>query len=189
VTGAADQETLQKQYDRVLLEYRFQVQLNWDRAKHYLTFNTLLFGAAVALSKDASSAMSYTGVSALLLIAGVNSGLGWFGVGKGQEYYREIRFIKAALETALKLDEYAIATTPGMKRDHDLESAGTPTSGVHRLGKITTQIRWLLILIGALAFAGAAFAGHAAFAARTLPSAQSPVAVAPSAKSNALSLR
>jgi hypothetical protein len=23
-----------------LQEYRFQIQLNWDRTKHYLTFNT-----------------------------------------------------------------------------------------------------------------------------------------------------
>jgi len=84
VTGAASEVDLEKQYDRVLLEYRFQKQLNWDRAKHYLTFNTLLCAAAVALSKDASSAMSYAGVSSLLLIAGFNSVLGWFGVGKGQ---------------------------------------------------------------------------------------------------------
>lgn len=167
MTGAPVELDLEKQYERVLLEYRFQVQLNWDRAKHYLTFNTLLFGAAVALSKDASSSMSYAGVSALLLIAGLNSGLGWFGIGKAHEYYREIRSIKAALETALNLGKYAIVTTPGMKRDHDLASAGTPASGANRLGKITMQIRWLLVVIGVFAFVGAACAGIAAVSARS----------------------
>jgi hypothetical protein len=36
---------VQKQYELVLQEYRFQVQLNWDRAKHFLIFNTAILAA------------------------------------------------------------------------------------------------------------------------------------------------
>jgi hypothetical protein len=161
VTGDTSQVALERQYERVLEEYRFQVQLNWDRAKHYLTFNTLLFGAAVALSKDASCA-TYAGVCALLFIAGCNSWFGQFAVAKGQEYYRAIRTTKTTLEVALDLGAHAIATTPGMKRDHDIEPAGTPATGARRLGKITQQIRLLLAVIGVLAFIGSVCAGYAA---------------------------
>ncbi len=91
----------------------------------------------------------------MLFIAGCNSWFGQAAVAKGQGYYRKTKAIKAALERALNLGEYAIVTTPGMKRDHDVAPAGTPETAAHRLGKITQQIRVLLAIIGALAFIGA----------------------------------
>ena len=160
--GRTTEAVLENQYERVLVEYRFQVQLNWDRAKHYLTFNTLVLGAAVALSKGTSNAMSYGGVSALLIIAGLNSYFGQLAVAKGHEYYRAIRSTKAELELALRLEAYAITTTPGMKRDRDIAPAGTPETGASRLGRITQQVRLLLAVIGVLAFGGAVCAAYAA---------------------------
>lgn len=68
----------EKQYGHVLAEYRFQVLLNWDRTKHYFTFNTVLFGAAVALYKEAVAWPAKAGISALLLIATFNSFHGAF---------------------------------------------------------------------------------------------------------------
>jgi hypothetical protein len=46
-------------------EYRFQAQLNWDRAKQYLAFNTTILGAAVALSKDAVAWPARLGLDSL----------------------------------------------------------------------------------------------------------------------------
>jgi hypothetical protein len=43
-----DTPGLEKQYDRVLQEYRFQVQLNWDRAKHYLVLKAIAVVAGVS---------------------------------------------------------------------------------------------------------------------------------------------
>lgn len=82
---------IEKQYANVLAEYRFQVQLNWDRTKHYFTFNTALLGAAVALYKLDESWPARAGVSALLLIAATNSIHDAFAVGRGHEYYRSHR--------------------------------------------------------------------------------------------------
>ena len=64
---------LKKQYEFALQEYRFQIQLNWDRAKHFLIFNTAAFAAAAALYKNASTPPTRAGVAALLLLATLNS--------------------------------------------------------------------------------------------------------------------
>jgi hypothetical protein len=164
---------LQKHYEQVLAEYRFQVLLNWDRAKHYLIFNTAIFGAAAALYKGATSWASEAAVAALLLIATLNSFAGQLAVALGQQYYRNIRDTKTALERDLGLEQYAIVSTPGMGRAHGVKAAGTPEVGRCRLRKITTQIRILLGAIGVFAALGAAYAVHASY--ETFSAPQSPV--------------
>lgn len=150
----------EKQYGHVLAEYRFQVLLNWDRTKHYFTFNTVLLGAAVALAWPARA-----GLSALLLIAAFNSFHGAFAVGRGHEYYRSTRKTKASLEEKLGLNLLAIQSTPGMQRDVHLAAEGTPGTGAQRFGSITTQAIWLLRLIGAFSALGALYAAYASFVA------------------------
>jgi hypothetical protein len=151
-------EDLRKQYDAVLLEYRFQLQLNWDRAKHYLVFNTATLGAAVALYRDAKTWVPEAAVSALLALAAFNSYAGQAAVASGHEYYRRIRANKTRLEKALGLEEYAIDSTPGMRRDHDAATAGTPEAGQGRGGKITGNIRRLLWAIAAVCALGSVYA-------------------------------
>jgi hypothetical protein len=138
------------------------VQLNWDRAKHYLTFNTILFAAAVALSKDASGWTSYAGVAILLLIAALNSFFGQSAVQLGHEYYRAIRAIKTSLEKELQLGAHAIVTTPGMMREHGILPAGTPAAGSRRPRRIKEQTRALLATISLFAGLGAVVAAYAA---------------------------
>jgi hypothetical protein len=161
--GPSPSDKLPKQYELVLQEYRFQVQLNWDRAKHYLVFNTALFGAAVALYKDARTWAPEGAVGLLLLLVALNSLAGQHAVAVGHEYYQDVRSLKTRLEKELGLEKYAIASTPGMKRDHDVDAAGTPRSGKQRLIKIVTGIRALLVVIAVFGGVGATYALHASY--------------------------
>ena len=156
---------LEKQYAHVLAEYRFQVQLNWDRTKHYFTFNTVLLGAAVALYKDAEEWPAKAGIAALLLIAAANSVHGAFAVSRGHDYYRSIRKTKASLEAKLGLESFAIRSTPGMQRDVDLAAEGTPATGSRRFWSISAQARALLVFIGVISALGAVYAAVAAYPA------------------------
>lgn len=127
---------LENQYGQVLAEYRFQVLLNWDRTKHYFTFNTVLLGAAVALYKEAAAWGGKAGIAALLFIAAFNSFHGAFAVGRGHEYYRSIRKTKASLEEKLDLDSLAIQSTPGMQRDVDLAPGARPLRARNAFGAL-----------------------------------------------------
>ena len=126
------------QYGHVLAEYRFQVLLNWDRSKHFFTFNTILFGAAIALYKQDSSWEAQAGVAALLLIVALNSFHGMSAIKRGHEYYRSIRKTKAVLEDELGLGPHAIQSTPGMQETSMLQpkephAAGRVASPASRL--------------------------------------------------------
>lgn len=102
-------EDLRKQYELVLQEYRFQVLLNWDRAKHFLIFNAGLFAAAVALYKSGATAMAKVGIAVLLVLCAANSIVGRHAVGEGHRMYRAIRGTKTKLEKALRIGDYAIS--------------------------------------------------------------------------------
>jgi hypothetical protein len=153
---------LQKQYELVLQEYRFQVQLNWDRTKHYLVFNTAIFGAAGILYKNATTWPPQAAVTALLVVAAFNSYAGMRAIELGHEFYQNIRHTKAELEKALGLDQYAIRSTPGMRRDHAEAPEGTPDSGRKRRRKIVEDARSLLKVLCAFAAAGAIYSAYAA---------------------------
>ncbi len=158
----ANKPDLQKQYELVLQEYRFQVQLNWDRAKHFLIFNTAIFAAAVALYRNGATISAKLGVAALMLVAATNSFVGRHAVAQGHEFYREIRNLKARLETLLGLEGFAIQSTAGMKRERDHAAEGTPGTGKGRLSSITIQVQALLLLIGLFAGLGAVYAVYEA---------------------------
>lgn len=151
---------LQKQYELVLQEYRFQVQLNWDRAKHYLVFNTAIFGAAVALYNDAQH-WAYAGVGALLFLAAFNSYVGTRALRLGHEFYQNIRATKALLERELGIEAFAILSTPGMRRDHGIEADGTPEAGRQRRRKITSDMRNLLWALCGISTLGALYSAYA----------------------------
>jgi hypothetical protein len=168
-SGAAPPERheLQKQYELVLQEYRFQVQLNWDRTKHFLIFNTAIFAAAVALYKGGSTASAKLGIAVLMILATANSFVGRHALSLGHEMYRNIRGTKTKLEKLLGLADHAILSTAGMKRDHDAAPEGTPGSGRSRIGTITFQLQALLVLIGSFSAVGAVYAIYEAAAGQT----------------------
>ncbi len=149
---------LQKQYELVLQEYRFQVQLNWDRAKHFLIFNTAILAAAVALYKSGSTPIAKLGIAALMTLSALNSFMGRHSVAEGHRFYREIRDLKTRLESELGLGDFAIASTPGMKRSRGEAPEGTPKSGRGRLRTINFQLQALLVIIGLVSVMGTAYA-------------------------------
>jgi hypothetical protein len=149
---------LQKQYELVLQEYRFQVQLNWDRAKHFLIFNTAVLAAAVALYKSGATSVAKLGVAALLTLSAINSFVGRHTVDEGHKIYRDIRSTKTRLEKLLGLGNLAIQSTAGMKREHDEAPEGTPGTGKTRKTAITFQLQALLVLIAVFSALGAGYA-------------------------------
>jgi hypothetical protein len=155
VTQTPDFDALRKQYELVLQEYRFQVQLNWDRSKHYLTFNTTLLGAAVALSKNADTLPARAGLFGLLVVAAMNSYAGMQATSIGHRYYQRTRSTKSELEKVLGLGTYSIQSTPGMRRDHDSVALGTPEAKAERFGSIVQQTRALLGVLCAFSTIGA----------------------------------
>jgi hypothetical protein len=119
------------------------------------------------------------GTSALLYVAALNSIVGRFSVGFGHGYYQGIRDLKTKLEKELGLAEYAIVSTPGMRRGHDLAAAGTPRHAKGRWTKITSQIQALLLFIAVLSGAGALYATYrtvSQFIAERTSAAQCPPA-------------
>jgi hypothetical protein len=159
-----ERRELQKQYELVLQEYRFQVQLNWDRTKHFLIFNTAIFAAAVALYKGGGTVFAKLGIAVLMMLATANAFVGRHAVSQGHEMYRSIRGTKTKLEKVLGLGDYAILSTAGMKRDDDAAPEGTPSSGRSRIRTITFQLQALLVLIGSFSAVGAVYAIYEAAA-------------------------
>jgi hypothetical protein len=97
-------ELLLKVYSTAIDEYRFNVQLNWDRTKFFIFLSSGLLAAGVGLIKIAQDSTQtwiflvvFFFLSAFINIFGLNT----VSVGKG--YYREAVFIKTILERELGL--------------------------------------------------------------------------------------
>lgn len=149
-------------YAAAIAEYRFQVQLTWDRAKHYLVFSGVLLGAATGLLRLGDGNGSYWLVGLILLFTGLNAISGGYSVNVSHKYYRSARSKKAVFEKALGLTapiagfdsgtSFAIETTPGMEgQASDRKPSGPKIT-------ITRQICWLLVLVGAASLVAASLA-------------------------------
>jgi hypothetical protein len=152
--GKAD---LLKLYELSLLEYRFQVLLNWDRSKQMLVIDGVLLAAAAAIYRlDPIGTPAIVGV--LFALVSLTSLLGIAGTQRGHAYYRATRETKAKYEQKLGLDKLGLAleTTAGMKETHRPEEA--PLSRRLQfwswIGKLTVHLQFLF-----LAAAGAGIAG------------------------------
>ena len=100
-------------YRVALDEYRFQVNLNWQRSQYYLTFNSALVAVGAGLLQALQGRANI--VDAFLFLIGVfSSGFAILATYVQQGYYRATRDGKKRLEQELGLEEFAIRTTPGM---------------------------------------------------------------------------
>lgn len=134
-------DELMKFYDIAINEYRFQVNLNWQRSQYYLVFNTAILAVATGLVRFSD------GLAGIL-----NAAL--FGFGSAccflclaasrsqQEYYRAARNHVSEIEERLGIGSLRLATTPRM--------AGI----ARRFGKVKTFNQILLTLIGVVDFLG-----------------------------------
>ena len=106
-------EELWRQYAHALDEYRFQVQLNWDRTKYLLTLDIGVIPAGTALlglprvDRGLVAAVYLTGIAV--------SVLGVVTLRTQRDYYQSARQLKGELEERLGLGDLALQTTPGMR--------------------------------------------------------------------------
>jgi hypothetical protein len=105
-------ELLLKVYSTAIDEYRFNVQLGWDRTKFFLLLSSGLITAGVGLIKVAQDSTQtsffliiFFVLSILINIFGLNS------VAVGKVYYRESVFIKTIIERELGL----LKAIPGLQ--------------------------------------------------------------------------
>lgn len=114
-----DDRDLWNLYKITLDERNFQVNLNWDRTKHYFLLNFAAFGAVGALKELGALEQSL-----LFVLVILNALFAAYSIKRGHEYYRETRtrllFIQRQLGI-LKEDPaaspLATKTTRGMVRE------------------------------------------------------------------------
>jgi hypothetical protein len=124
-------------YKSALDEYRFQVNLNWNRTQYYLALNIAILGVAVGIQELTDGGLVFL-ATILYLVGFVCCILSFAAAHVQHGYYRRSRDHKDALETRLNLDDLAIKTTPGMG------------SKIRRLGRVTTFNN---VVLGILAIA------------------------------------
>lgn len=107
-------------YRHAIEEYRFEVQLSWERTRFYLGLNMALLAAVATLLRITSDSWEpLVGISVIGLCA---SSLGISTIRKAHQYYRRTIWKKTVIEQALGLNEtvsaqadqhetWAIATT------------------------------------------------------------------------------
>lgn len=127
-------------------EYRFQVNLNWNRTQYYIVLNLGILGLATGLFKvnggDEAPVITY----GLYFAGALCCVLALFAGQVQRAYYRQTKDHKARLESLLGLGALAIRTTPGM--------GGT----VRRVAKVTTFHTVILSVVLALDLVGFAYA-------------------------------
>jgi hypothetical protein len=136
-------EELYNLYEYALEEYRFQVNLNWNRTQYYLTLNVGIIGIATGIVQFAKGRVGNL-TAGIYLAGAVCCALSILASRTQQSYYRAARDHKTALEDKLALGDLAIRTTVGMG---SLE---------RRLGKVTTMLSVVLCVLLLVNLAGVA---------------------------------
>lgn len=137
-------------YEIAIQEYRFQVNLNWDRTKFFFTLNSALVAAAAALIKLGGSATSYFFIALLFGIGALTSWIGKKTTQRGHDYYRNTRWKKTVIEDQLGLHQplkgyeqptnLAIGSTLGQQEHYGILHSPAPTGGRPRRGSITSGV-------------------------------------------------
>jgi hypothetical protein len=135
-------------YGRVVDEYRFQVQLNWDRVKYLIAYNTAVFTAGVGLVK-LGGPFGRALVIGVFAIGIVGCALTAAAARTQHQYYATIRNQMTTLSARLSLGDAAIATTPGAR--------GMPRTWVQKLARVQTLIYAVLVVTGVADILGAIY--------------------------------
>lgn len=102
-----DRPELLQLYEVAIAEYRFNVQLSWDRLKFFVGLNLALIAALGFGPSSVPIAVGY-------LAGAITSALGALVVRKAHGYYQATRRHFQALERDLGLGALGLSTTPGM---------------------------------------------------------------------------
>lgn len=98
-----NQEELRELYRIAIEEYRFQVNLNWDRTKFYLGLNLTVIAGAAGLVNPAKTWQGQIISSAIFFVGFFIALAGGKALTQGHKYYRKIVVTKTLLEAELKL--------------------------------------------------------------------------------------
>jgi hypothetical protein len=166
-------ELMLKVYGATLDEYRFNVQLAWDRTKFFIVVNSGLIGAGVGLFKIGDAATEIFLIP-FFLLSMVIAVFGLQTVAIGKNYYRESIFKKTLIENELGLlssveglpdterATLSIAVTDGQRNYRKIllgeaaqMSSAAPSLSLGTISGQAEAIFWMMIAIEAL---GAAIA-------------------------------
>ena len=125
-------------YKVVLDEYRFQVNLNWERNKFYVLLNSGLITATCGLLKIPGFKFAELNTLPLFALGLLCSWIGLVTLLKGVEYRRRIVYRKGQLEKQLAdtLNISTIDTTKGMREVPDLDLARKPGEGTSPMASL-----------------------------------------------------
>ena len=161
------QELLLKVYDAAINEYRFNVNLGWDRTKFFLVASGGLIAAGIGLIKvtegDLLTSVFLVGFFILSMII-TYCGLKALAVSK--LYYREAIFIKTVVERELGLLEplpnlqdpranLSIAVTDGQRDIQAILFGGKPAGRTISPGTVVWNIKIIFWIMICIEFAGA----------------------------------
>jgi hypothetical protein len=138
-TSEPSRDELLDLYKVAVEEYRFQVQLNWDRAKYFLGFNTAVIGVGTGLIKVGDSHQAAPLLIGIFVVGLVAAALSGCAVYLQHNYYRSTRDRMVSLDRQLSLQGGVVATTPGIR--------GERVGRLSRLGRVQNILYTLLVII------------------------------------------
>lgn len=151
MAGSADEPDRRAEemalHELAVAEYRFQVQLNWDRAKYLLGFNATVTGVGTGLVQVGNEVTRL--LLGIFVIGLVSAALSAVAVTLQHAYYERTRDQMVAQGCRLELGDRAVTTTPG--------SRGTRTRWWHRLGRVQTILHILLAVCASVDVFGILF--------------------------------
>lgn len=145
-----DRETLLQLYKIAIDEYRFQVNLNWQRSQYYFVLNAALIAAGGSLAGQADGGRPVA--AALFLVGFFAAVLAVLVTYTQHSYYRSARENLKDLERRLGLTELGIRTTPSLGSQRK------------RLGTVTTFNYVMFSLLGLIDLFGIGYAIYRWFA-------------------------
>jgi len=136
-----------KLYELAVAEYRFQVQLNWDRSKYLLGFNATVIGVGTGLVQVGDEVTRL--LLGIFLVGLVSAALSAIAVSLQHGYYEHTRDTMIAQGARLGLDDRAVASTPGAR--------GGRAHRWQRLGRVQTILHVLLAVCAVVDIFGIVF--------------------------------
>jgi hypothetical protein len=113
-----DHETLWRLYAHAVDEYRFQINLNWQRLQYFLGLNVAILSVGAGLLRLGSNQRPQPDntLPALVFIAGVCLSLAsWYLARRQQTYYRNARDTMTRIARLLHVDHLGVSTTAGAR--------------------------------------------------------------------------
>ena len=117
-SASPSEEALWQLYKIAVDEYRFQVNLNWQRLQYFLGLNVAILGVGAGLLRvgTAQDQQPSNVLPGLVFLAGVGlSAAAWYLARRQQDYYRNARNRMTKIGKRLGIHELGVGTTAGAR--------------------------------------------------------------------------